>query len=330
MATIKDVALRAGFSISTVSRVLNNDDSLSVPDETREKIYEAADELNYRKKTVRPIVKNIAFLYWLSDKEELEDVYFKTMRMEIERLGKVFNVELMTYKVSEGIDKIPDNIEGFIAVGMFPDRDIEALRRKTQNGVFIDLSPDPKHYDSVRPDLVQITKEAIDIFMESGHERIGFIGGTYHNPNTHEEDMDIREQTFRAYMQEKGLLVEDYVFTHRGFSVDNGYQLMTNAIKALKDDLPTAFFIAADPIAVGCLQALNEHEISIPNRVSVISVNNISVSKYVSPPLTTFHIDIKELCKNAMQLLLERVVEKRKLSKTLYIGSEIVMRKSTK
>lgn len=49
MATIKDIAQEAGFSISTVSRVLNNDESLSVPDETREKIYEAAEKLNYRK-----------------------------------------------------------------------------------------------------------------------------------------------------------------------------------------------------------------------------------------------------------------------------------------
>jgi LacI family transcriptional regulator len=93
--------------------------------------------------------------------------------------------------------------------------------------------------------------------------------------------------------------------------------------------LPTAFFVAADPIAVGCLQALNEHGIAIPNTVSIVSINNISVAKYVSPPLTTFHIDMREICKNGIQLLLEQVVEKRKLVKTLYIGSELVVRKST-
>lgn len=61
MATIKDVAKLAGFSITTVSRVLNNDTSLSVSYETKEKIFQAADKLNYRKQTVRPQVKNIAF-----------------------------------------------------------------------------------------------------------------------------------------------------------------------------------------------------------------------------------------------------------------------------
>ncbi|MFS0864928.1 LacI family DNA-binding transcriptional regulator [Fredinandcohnia sp. 179-A 10B2 NHS] len=329
MATIKDIANKAGYSISTVSRVLNNDESLSVPDETREKIFEVADELNYRKKTVRPIVKNIAFLYWVTDKEELEDVYFKTMRIEVEKLAKKYNIELTTYKISDGIEKIPDTIEGFIGVGTFSEKELDYLRKRTPNGVFLDFSTDPKHYDSVRPDLIQVTTQAIDIHVEKGHNTIGFIGGTYHNPNTDNEDMDIRETTFRAYLNEKGLLNETYIFTHRGFSVENGYNLMSRAIKELGDNLPTAFFIAADPIAVGCLQALNEHQISIPARVSVISVNDISIAKYVSPPLTTFHIDLKEQCKNGIELLLERVINKRKIVKTIYLGSEVVMRKST-
>ncbi len=329
MATIKDIAEKAGYSISTVSRVLNNDPSISVSDETREKIYEVAELLNYRKKTVRLLVKNIAFLYWLSDKEELEDVYFKTMRIELEKLASLFNVEMITFKISNGIHQIPDNIEGFIAVGNFSDKELAYLRGITTNGVFIDSSPDPNHYDSVRPDLAQITRRTIDFLVDKGHKEIGLIGGTYHNPNTDEDEMDLREKVFRSYMQEKGLLKEQYIFEHRGFSVENGYYLMTKAIEKLGDQLPTAFFVAADPIAVGCLQALNERGIAIPNRVSIISVNNISVTKYVSPPLTTFHIDIREICKNAIELLLEQVLEKRKIVKTLYIGSELIIRKST-
>lgn len=329
MATIKDIAAEAGYSISTVSRVLNNDTSLSVPDETREKIYEVADKLNYRKKTVRLLVKNIAFLYWLTDKEELEDVYFKTMRLEIEKLAGKFNVELNTYKISDGIYKIPENIEGFIAVGTFSNKELEYLRSITSNGVFIDSTPDPNHFDSVRPDLAQMTVKTVDFLMEKGHKEIGFIGGTYHNPNTDKDEMDIRERTFRSYMLEKGLLNDQYIFCRRGFSVENGFYLMKNAIEKLGDELPTAFFIAADPIAVGCLQVLNEKGIAIPNRVSLVSVNNISVAKYVSPPLTTFHIDMIEICKNAIELLLEQVMEKRKSVKTLYIGSELVIRKST-
>jgi LacI family transcriptional regulator len=329
MATIKDIAEEAGYSISTVSRVLNNDPSLSVPDETREKIYEIAEKLNYRKKTVRLLVKNIAFLYWLTDKEELEDIYFKSMRLEIEKWAGKCNVELTTYKISDGIQSIPDTTEGFIAVGTFSEKELEYLRGLTSKGVFIDTTPDPEHFDSVRPDLVQMTRKTVDFFMEKGHRKIGFIGGTFHNPNTGKEEMDVRERAFRNYMAEIGLLNDSYIFCNQGFQVDNGYLLMKKAIDTLGDQLPTAFFIAADPIAVGCLQALNECGISIPNRVSVISVNNISVAKYVSPPLTTFHIDMKEMCKNAIELLLEQILEKRKIIKTLYLGAEMVVRKST-
>ncbi|MEH6993780.1 LacI family DNA-binding transcriptional regulator [Neobacillus drentensis] len=329
MATIKDIAEKAGYSTSTVSRVLNNDQSLSVSDETRERIYEVAEELNYRKKTLRLLVKNIAFLYWLTDIEELEDVYFKTMRIELEKMARLFNVELITYKINDGIHQIPDSIEGFIAVGTFSDKELTYLRSITSNGVFLDTSPDPNHFDSVRPDLPQITRKTVDFLMGKGHLEIGFIGGTYHNPNNDEDEMDLRERVFRRYMESKGLLKDPYVFHGRGFSVDTGYSLMKRAIKQLGDQLPTAFFVAADPIAVGCLQALNEHGIAIPNRVSIVSINNISVAKYVSPPLTTFHIDMREICKNGIQLLLEQVVEKRKLVKTLYIGSELVVRKST-
>ncbi|MGG4411215.1 LacI family DNA-binding transcriptional regulator [Niallia taxi] len=329
MATIKDIAEESGFSVSTVSRVLNNDKNLSVPDETREKIYEVAEKLNYRKKTVRPLVKNIAFLYWLTDTEELEDIYFKDMRLEIEKSAKKANVEMSTYKISEGIENIPDTIEGFIAVGSFSDAELAYLRGITGNGVFIDTTPDSDHYDSVRPDLAQITKKTIDFLMEKGHKEIGLISGTYHNPNTDEDEMDIREKMFREIMQERGLLNEKYIFCQRGFSVENGYTLMSRAIQKLGDDMPTAFFTAADPIAVGSLQALNEHGISIPSRVSVISINNISIAKYISPPLTTFHIDMKEICKNAIALLLERVLDKRKIVKTLYLGSELIVRRST-
>lgn len=329
MATIKDIAKESGYSISTISRVLNNDQSLSVPEETREKIYKVAEKLEYQKKKVRILVKNIAFLYWLTDKEELEDEYFKTMRLEIERITKKHNVDLTIHKKIDGIKQIPDSTNGFIAVGTFSEKDLEHLRGITVNGVFIDSTPDPNYYDSVKPDLVQITKKTVDFLIDKGHNNIGFVGGTYHNPNNDKDEMDIREQTFRMYMMEKELLVEKNIFTRRGFSVENGYNLMTKAIETLDDQLPTAFFIAADPIAVGCLQALNEHGIAIPNRVSVISMNNVSVAKYVSPPLTTFHIDMEEICENAVKLLLEQVLEKRKIVKTLYLGAELVIRKST-
>src|SRR5690606_39783993 len=98
--------------------------------------------------------------------------------------------------------------------------------------------------------------------------------------------MDLRERTFREYMNEKSLLKEEYIFCHRGFSVDNGYHLMKDAIEQLGNRLPTAFFIAADPIAVGCLQALdrkstrlNSSHVKISYAVFCLKKNKIMVQK---------------------------------------------------
>src|SRR5699024_9654757 len=153
---------------------------------------------------------------------------------------------------------------------------------------------------------------------ELGHEKIGFIGGTYFNPDTKENEPDIREVTFREEMQNNGLMDSDFILTRRRFSIDTGFHLMKQIIETRKKDMTTAFFVAADPIAIGVLQALNQYNISVPERVSVVSINNISVTKYVSPPLTTFAVDIPELSRLAVELLIERVLRNRHATKTIY------------
>lgn len=328
MATLQDIADKTGYSITTVSRVLSNDQSLSVTDKTRKKIYEVAAQLNYRRKILRPEVKNIVFLYWLSDVEELEDIYFKTMRKNVEKIANEYHVNLSVLKINEGITSVSKNTEGFIAVGSFLKEELDYLHAITPNGVFLDSTPDSE-YDSVRPDLVGTTKNAIKYLFELGHEKIGFIGGTYFNPDTKENEPDIRERTFREEMHRNGHLDEDFILTKRRFSIETGFQLMKQIIETRKKDMPTAFFVAADPLAIGVLQALNQYNISIPERVSVVGINNISVTKYVSPPLTTFAVDIPELSRLAVELLIERVLHNRHATKTIYLGTELIERAST-
>ena len=328
MITIKEIAQQAGFSTSTVSRLLSNDPSLSVSPETKQKILNTALSLGYERKYIKTIIEKIALLFWITEIEELEDIYFKDMRLKIEKYANENNMELVTIKKESGISKIPKDINGFIAIGSFSEKEISKLLKITKNGVFIDYNPAPDYYDSVQPNTPLITKKAIDYFIKNGHSNIGFIGGTFHNPNTDLEEKDIREVAFRYYMQKIGYFNEDNIFIEPNFSVDSGYKSAKKAIENLKDKLPTAFFVASDPIAIGVLQALNEYNIPVPSRVSVISINNIDVSKYVSPPLSTFNIDINELCKTAINLLSERIIEDRKLQKTIYLNCELVVRKS--
>ena len=327
--TITEVAKQSGFSIATVSRVLNNDPTLSVNIETRDIIFETANQLGYRKKAINPLIKDIALLYWVSDIEELQDVYFKQMRIELERICANLNVELHIYKKQDGIKAVKKTTNGFIAIGAFKKEELKHLDTITEKGVFLDINPNVDKYDCAKSDLSRITDIAIDHFLSEGIDRIGFIGGTFFDPDFGEDKMDERELRFRQTLMIKDKFDERFVFADHGFSVDTGYRLMSKAIETLGDDLPDAFFIAADPIAVGALQALNEHEISVPGRVRLISINNISVAKYVSPPLSTFNIEIALLCESAVKLLIERIIEKRTVSKTILVNSELILRKTT-
>ena len=104
MATIKDIAGQAGVSVATVSRVLNYDSSISVADETRRKIFEAAENLNYTKHMKntkgkgRP--KKIALVHWYSESKELEDLYYLSIRMGDENYVPDKKIELV--RVFEG------------------------------------------------------------------------------------------------------------------------------------------------------------------------------------------------------------------------------------
>ena len=140
--------------------------------------------------------------------------------------------------------------------------------------------------------------------------------------------MDSREVTFRHYLSTLGLLNEKYILSEGRFSVEQGYNLVKNNISKWKDDLPEAIFIASDTIAIGCLQAFNELQINIPDNIEIISINDNDISKFVSPPLTTFRIEAEEIAKTTIDMLVDQIVYNRKTTKTVLLNSELIIRKS--
>lgn len=326
MATIRDIAARVGVSAATVSRVLNYDSAISVSDATRKAIFQAAEELDYRKKNVYPLIQNVAFLYWARPEEELEDAYFKSIYATVLEQAQARNIRLKVITKEEGIGAVPKDSTAFLAVGWFNSRELKALARITDNGIFINSSPDEKRYDAVRPNLDSIVTQIVDYFVEKGHTRIGFIGGVDHNIETAGDAMDIREWSFRGSAQYHGILNEDNIHIVKRFSVSEGYRIGCEI--AAKGNCPTAFCIASDTLAIGVLQAFNEAGIQIPEQTAVFSINDVSVAKYLSPPLTTFHVDVPLLCATALDLLRERVIDGRVIPKTVYVNGQPVFRKS--
>ncbi|WP_086351106.1 LacI family DNA-binding transcriptional regulator [Candidatus Enterococcus clewellii] len=328
MVTIKQVAEKAGFSQATVSRLLKGDTSLSIAEETKKTIIHTALAMGYDRSKIKTTIEQIAVLFWLTDQEELQDLYFRQLRLSIEKYAKINNMEIVMLKHEEGIDPLPKTVSGFIGIGSFTSKEIKQLKNRCSNGVFLEINPQPDLFDTVKPDTDHMTRKAIDYFIQKGHQKIGFIGGAFFDPDTGSEEKDSRETVFRDYLQKKGLLNEKYIFSGGHFTVDQGYRLTTELIETSDNDLPDAFFVASDTIAVGALQAFNEKGILIPERLELLSINDNDIAKFVSPPLTTFRIDVEEIAKTAIDMLVDQLIYPRKTTKTVLLGSELIVRKS--
>lgn len=329
MATIKDIAKEAGVSIATVSRVLNYDSTLSVSDETKKRIFEAAEKLDYKKKTSirKPDIGKIAIFQWHTEKEELEDLYYMSIRLGVENRSRHYGIEIVTF-YQDSFDKWKDeDIKGIIAIGEFSLEQINQLTSITDNIVFVDCSPDQDHLDSIVADLGRATVRVLDYFIDKGHREIGFIGGREMAEDQTTSIEDSREAAFKLYLAEKELLNDRYIYTGK-FLVDHGYSLMKMAIKEHGNKLPTAFLAANDTLAVGVLRALLEEGIAVPERVNVIGMNDISVSKYVFPTLTTVKVHTELMGETAVDTVLERI-EGRKIAKKINIATELVIRNSS-
>lgn len=326
MATIKEIAEIVGVSSAAVSRVLNYDEGISVSEETREAIFATAEKIGYKKKVIYPKIENVALLYFTDNEDELEDVFYRGVREEVIKQAKKMNIRLQIYDRRDGMSVIPRDLNAFIAVGWLTRKEINQLYKICPRGVFIGTSPDEKLFDAVRPNMDSFVTQMVDYFVEKGHKKIGFIGGSDRNIDTGKPSMDIREWSFRQSVAYYHCLEEEYILISEKFTVDEGYRMGKELLK--KSSLPTALCIASDTLTVGVLQALNEKGIQVPEQMALFSINDVNIAKYLSPPLTTIHIDIPCICETALDLLRNRVLYGGKVTKLIFVNGIPIFRKS--
>lgn len=236
------------------------------------------------------------------------------------------NIRLQIYDRRDGMSVIPRDLNAFIAVGWLTRKEINQLYKICPRGVFIGTSPDEKLFDAVRPNMDSFVTQMVDYFVEKGHKKIGFIGGSDWNIDTGKPSMDIREWSFRQSVAYYHCLEEEYILISEKFTVDEGYRMGKELLK--KSSLPTALCIASDTLAVGVLQALNEKGIQVPEQMALFSINDVNIAKYLSPPLTTIHIDIPCICETALDLLRNRVLYGGKVTKLIFVNGIPIFRKS--
>ncbi|OIJ18092.1 hypothetical protein BKP45_10870 [Anaerobacillus alkalidiazotrophicus] len=339
MATIKDIAKEANVSISTVSRVLNNDETLTVMEETRERILAIAKKLNYTPKrrnqnNNQPESVSIGVVMWATQEDEFNDPYFLSIREGIEKQCSVKGIELskIIRVRSSSKDYSFDQLDGIITVGNVDLDDLKKVYNQNTNIVFVNNDPDPTTYDAVICDLKECSEEIMNYLFHLGHKKIGFIGGVEYKQKFNDEKMldkresseEIRRKTYEAIMNKNGLLDEKNIYIG-SWTTASGYQMMKNAIE--KGNIPTAFFVASDPMAIGALRALHESSIKVPEEVSVVSIDDIDMAGFVSPPLTTVKIYSEQMGRSAVNLLQERI-EGRTIPLKVVVPTKLIVRDS--
>jgi len=328
MATLKQIADQTNVSITTVSRVLNEDPTLSVSDAVRKKIIKTARDLKYRIPRKRVKFKprkevTIALVYWYDIQKEIDDLYYTQVRKGIEEFAATANIKItIVYKKKGGYErkdfKSPD---GLICVGKFSPEEVKYFASITPKIVFVDYSPKVTRYDSVVIDFKRSLRKVIEFLIWKGYEKIGYIGGVeYVNKEIFLGER--RERYFKKYLQAKGKLDASYLHLG-GFTFDSGYITMKKILKGKKR--AEVYVCANDTIAFGAMKAIREHGLKIPDDIGIMGFNDIPKAKTSSPPLSSMHVNMEFMGEQALNSVLE-LIEGRNIAIQKVIPTKVINR----
>ncbi|PQF22663.1 LacI family DNA-binding transcriptional regulator [Enterococcus mundtii] len=343
MATITDIAKEAGVSISTVSRVLNYDDTLSATEETKRKVFEIAEKLNYTKykkkarksgnsnSTNELSKKNgvIGLITWRTSDEELEDIYYMSIRLAAEKRAVELGYHVTNFSQNE--QHQIQAVDGVLAIGKFTQEKIDELNTTAPNLCVVGSNFPFHDYDCVNTDFGQATEVALNHLLDLGHKKIAYIGAEesdnlygyrpYKTPTTN---------TYIDMMKHHHLFDEDYFFVKENSSLDvkTSEALTEKALTQWQEDLPTAILAANDAFAIGIIHTLNAHHIQVPEQISVMGINDLSISRYITPPLSTVRAYTEEMGETGINLLHERI-HTPGIAKRILLDTELVVRGST-
>lgn len=326
MATIKEIAELAGVSLATVSRVLNYDETLNVQDETKKRVFEAAEQLEYhmKEKKKRKRKLKIGVIYSYSLEEELEDTFYLSVRVAIEKEIDESGNKKVVLSPEDSTD-LAAVVDGIICLGTFSRSVIERIERFEKPTVFVDALGNKDKCDSIVTDIRHSVRKVMEYFWGWGHRRIGFIGGRDIDSDG-KEVLDSRLPAYCEYLEEHGTPLREEYIKIAGYTPKDGYKMAMELLS--QENRPTAIFAANDSVAVGCYKAIVEKGLRIPEDVSVIGFNDISMAKYLVPPLTTIHVHMNFMGRQAVKMLAERIQSERTISMHVSVPTSLMIRES--
>jgi LacI family transcriptional regulator len=335
MPNIVDVALKARVSIATVSRVVNKSDHKVNP-ATREKVLAAISELDYRpnalakgllmKKTmtIGIIIPDISNPYYAEIVRGIQDVadqtgYAVTLHNTDSRQeGIIRYIYLLREKSADGI---------IFSGGIINGHETLSILKELKERVVV-IGRHDVDFPAVMVDNIGGAAQAVRHLLAIGHKRIGFIGG----PDGSTTALD-RLAGFRDAMARSGLMFAPRLVKKGTWTPQGGYLLGMQLLKA--KHRPTAIVAANDQMAFGVIKAAKELGMTVPEDLAVVGFDNIPLSSYFNPSLTTVEIPMHDLGAASMRMLLNLIsgekFEKIKLFKTrlLVRGSTVIEQKQS-
>jgi LacI family transcriptional regulator len=311
MATIIDVAKRAGVSPMSVSRAINNKRGIS--DETRAKIFEAIKELNYYPNIMGQgltgsKISIIGFMTPIGTEIITENPYYSGLLVGIEKacIKNRFDMLISTSKPGEKeFDYIglfyQRKIDGMIiAAPNVKDQQITEIGEKNIPCVIIGERPDKQKISYVDTDNKKGGFMAVEHLVKNGHRKIGFLKGLMRTKNASD-----RIDGFMDGMEHFGIPVNKSWIYEGDLSFESGTKALDNLLSA--GDLPTALICTNDVMAIALFLRAKERGIDIPGQLSIIGFDGIPQAKFMQPPLTTFRQPLNEMGHAAAEILFRKV-----------------------
>lgn len=334
--TLKEIAEAENVSITTVSKIINNVTPSPASPEVVDRIWNAVEQSGYKPNqysrldtSTSPIEtasKAIACLF-TSITEEATDWYLSELVQGIEDESAAANYTIkhsFSFKEIDDslIEKLRvDSVSGIIVMRQFEDTSIlDFLKKHFKHVVYVGTNALPIPYDQVVCDGYKAARLIMEHLINLGHTKIGYIGAC----KSHQS-----YQGYHDSLIANGIMINEIYAMHESdYSSRHGYE---SALQLISTTDVTAIFAINDITAVGVLKAVNDSGLRCPEDISVVSIDNIELSQYTSPSLTTVDIPIKEMGGLACQVLIDRIEGRRKLSPvTSVFPFELVVRNSCK